>query len=124
MFNEKVLALFDKPKNVGIIKCADGVGESGNVENGQIVKIYIKVQDEIIQEAKFKAYGGIVAIAGASVLTNKIKDLSIDKARELTCEDLAEELEISAEDYTNELELCIEALISALSEYYKNQIID
>jgi len=78
VYNQKIMSLFEKPKNVGIIKCADGVGEAGNIEIGQLVKIYIRIEDEVIKEAKFKAYGGVITIASASVLTSLIKDMSID----------------------------------------------
>ena len=120
MYNEKVLSLFEKPKNVGIVKCADGMGEAGNVEDGQIVKIYIRVIDDVITEAKFKAYGGVLTIAGACEITNMIKNMTIDKAKTLTVLDLAKSLELDTE-YA-ELEICTEALISAISEYYKNQL--
>ena len=121
MYNEKILSLFEKPKNVGIVKCADGMGEAGNVEDGQIVKIYIRVEDEVIKEAKFKAYGGVLTIAGACELTNLIKDYMVDKAKMLTTADLAKSLELDGVNYP-ELDICIEALITAISEYYKNQL--
>ena len=120
MYSEKVLSLFEKPKNVGIVKCADGMGEAGNIEDGQIVKIYLKIVDDIIQEAKFKAYGGVLTIAGACELTNIVKNLAVDKAKLLTVDDLAASLEIKEKSV--ELEICLEALISAISEYYKNQL--
>lgn len=122
MYSEKVLSLFEKPKNVGIVKCPDGMGEAGNVEEGQIVKIYIRVVDDIITEAKFKAYGGVLTIAGACQITKMIKDLAVDKAKALTVLDLAKSLDL--EDENEELEICIEALIAAISAYYKNQIND
>lgn len=121
MYNEKILSLFEKPKNVGIIKCADGMGEAGNVEDGQIVKIYIRVEDEVIKEAKFKAYGGVLTIAGACEITLIIKDYMVDKAKVLTVADLAQSLNLEGDNYP-ELEICIEALISAISEYYRNQL--
>lgn len=122
MFSQKVLSIFDKPKNVGIIKCADGVGEAGNVETGQLVKLYIRVKDEIITEAKFKAYGGILTIACASYLTTLIKDMTVDRAKMITCDDLLKDLEIQDNKLCNDIDLCLDALISALSEYYRKQL--
>ena len=68
MLSQKVLSLFEKPQNVGIIKLADGVGEAGNIEIGQLVKLYVKIENEVIKDAKFKAYGGVLTIACASAL--------------------------------------------------------
>ena len=122
MFSQKVLSIFDKPKNVGIIKCADGVGEAGNVETGQLVKLYIRVKDDIITEAKFKAYGGILTIACASYLTTLIKDMTVDRAKMITCDALLKDLEIQDNKLCNDIDLCLDALISALSEYYRKQL--
>ena len=123
MYSKKVLSFFEEPSNVGIIKRADGTGEAGNVEIGQVVKLYVKVENEIIKDAKFKAYGGVMTIASASALTNLIKDMSIDKAKNLTCEDILKELEMEELKTCNEIDICIDALISALTEYYKKQLI-
>lgn len=123
MLSQKVLSLFEKPKNVGIIKLADGVGEAGNIELGQLVKLYVKIEDETIKDAKFKAYGGVLTLACASALTIIVKDMSIDRAKNLTCKEILDYLELEDKNYCNEIDICIDALISALSEYYKNQLI-
>ena len=123
MFNQKVLSLFEKPQNVGIIKLADGVGEAGNLELGQLVKLYVKIEDETIKEAKFKAYGGVLTIACASALTILVQDMSIDRAKNITCKEILSYLELKEDKYCNDIDICVDALISALSEYYKNQLI-
>ncbi len=122
MFSEKVIKLFDKPKNVGIIKCASGSGASGSVEAGQLIKIYLKIEDDVVKDARYKAYGGVLTIASCSALTTMIVGMSLDKVKLVTCEDVLAELDMQNDSFCNEIDVCIDALISALSEYYKNQL--
>lgn len=123
MYNEKLLTLCDKPKNVGIIKHADGVGEAGNVESGQLVKLYLKIENDIIIDSKFKAYGNILTIGCASCLTNLVKNMTLDKAKTLTCKDLLNELDLEDTSICVDAEVCIDALLSALINHYSKQIV-
>lgn len=92
MYNETVMDHFMNPRNVGIIEDADGVGEVGNVKCGDIMKIYIKVEQDIIVDIKFKTFGCGSAIASSSIATEIIKGKSIDEALALTNKDVIDAL--------------------------------
>ena len=91
-YTDKVKDHFFHPRNVGEIKDADGVGTVGNPKCGDVMTMYIKVKDEIITDIKFKTYGCAAAIATSSITTEIIKGKSIKQAKELTRNDVAEEL--------------------------------
>ena len=85
MYTEKVMDHFRNPRNVGEIENADGVGEVGNAKCGDIMKIYLKINDEhIIEDVKFQTFGCGSAIASSSMATELIKGKSVDDAVELT----------------------------------------
>lgn len=101
LYNEKVMDHFMKPRNVGIMKDADGIGEVGNPTCGDIMKIYIKVnkrevksdkQEEYIEDIKFQTLGCGAAIATSSMVTEMVKGKSLDEAEEITNAKVAEEL--------------------------------
>ncbi len=92
MYNEIVMDHFTNPRNVGVIEDADGIGEVGNVKCGDIMKIYIKVQDETIVDIKFKTFGCGSAIASSSIATEIIKGKTIDEALAITNKDVIEAL--------------------------------
>ena len=92
MYSKKVMDHFQHPRNVGEIKDADGVGTVGNPKCGDVMTMYIKVKDDIITDIKFKTYGCAAAIATSSITTEIIKGKSIKQAKELTRNDVAEEL--------------------------------
>ena len=87
MYSDKIMQIFANPKNVGIIKGADGTGEATN-EFGEVVKVFINAEDGIIKDAKFKAYGSVVMIATGSVLTSMLKGQFIDNAINISNNDL------------------------------------
>lgn len=91
-YTDKVKDHFFHPRNVGEIKDADGVGTVGNPKCGDVMTMYIKVKDDIITDIKFKTYGCAAAIATSSITTEIIKGKSIKQAKELTRNDVAEEL--------------------------------
>ena len=79
MYNKKVLAIFQNPKNAGGMKGADAVGKVGNAACGDIMKIYLKISDDgIIQDARFKTFGCCAAIASTDVACDLIKGKTID----------------------------------------------
>ncbi len=78
MYSEKVMQIFAHPKNVGIIKNADAVGEAENKSRGAVIKLYLSVDIDTIAEVKFKAFGDPYIIACMSVLTGMLKDKNID----------------------------------------------
>ena len=89
LYSEKVLDHFSNPRNVGEIENADGVGEVGNAKCGDIMKMYIKVDDGIISDVKFKTFGCGAAVATSSMATELIKGKSIDDALKLQTKPLS-----------------------------------
>lgn len=92
MYSEKVMEHFTNPRNVGEIKDADGVGEVGNPRCGDIMKMYIDIEGDIIKDVKFKTFGCGSAIASSSMVTELIKGKSIKEAMEISNQDVANEL--------------------------------
>ena len=84
LYSEKVMDHFTHPRNVGIIEDASGVGEVGNAKCGDIMKIYLKIEDDIIKDVKFETFGCGSAIASSSMATEMIKGKSIQEALKLT----------------------------------------
>jgi nitrogen fixation NifU-like protein len=93
MYSDKVMDHFNNPRNVGEIENADGIGEVGNARCGDIMKVYLKVVDNIIVDAKFKTFGCGSAIASSSMATELIKGKSVDEAWTLTNKAVAEALD-------------------------------
>ena len=84
MYNEKVIEVFKNPKNVGEIENADGVGTVGNASCGDIMQISLKIENDVIVDAKFKTFGCAAAIATSSTATEMIKGMTIKEALEVT----------------------------------------
>ena len=93
LYSEKVMDHFTNPRNVGKIEDADGIGEVGNAQCGDIMKIYIKVKDDIITDVKFNTFGCASAIASSSMATEMIKGQPISKALELSNKAVVEALD-------------------------------
>lgn len=92
MYNETVMDHFTNPRNVGVIENADGIGEVGNVKCGDIMKMYIKVENEVITDIKFKTFGCGSAIASSSIATEIIMGKTIDEALAITNKDVIDAL--------------------------------
>jgi nitrogen fixation NifU-like protein len=92
MYSEKVLDHFRNPRNVGEIEDADGVGTVGNPVCGDMMSIYIKVEDDRIADVKFRTFGCGAAIATTSMTTELAKGKTLDEAMEITRQDVADEL--------------------------------
>ena len=92
MYNEKVIDVFKNPKNVGEIENADGVGMVGNASCGDIMQISLKIENNIIVDAKFKTFGCTAAIATSSTATEMVKGMTIEEALKLTNKRVVEEL--------------------------------
>ena len=92
MYTDKVMDHFTNPRNVGEIENADGVGTVGNAKCGDIMKIYLKIEDDIIKDVKFKTFGCGAAVATSSMATELIKGKSVDEALELTNKAVVEAL--------------------------------
>ena len=93
VYSEKVMDHFINPRNVGEIQDANGIGEVGNPKCGDIMKIYLKIEDDIVKDAKFKTFGCGSAIASSSMATELIKGKSVDEAWTLTNKAVAEALD-------------------------------
>ena len=92
-YSKKVLAHFRKPHNLGKIKNADGIGEVGNLSCGDVMKLYIKVDKDIISEVKFETYGCAAAIATSSITTDLVKGKTIEQALAMTNKEVIDSLD-------------------------------
>ena len=92
-YSEKVMDHFENPRNQGKIEDADGIGEEGNPTCGDIMKIYIKVKDNIIEDVKFQTFGCGAAVASSSMATELIKGKTLEEAWELSNKAVVEALE-------------------------------
>src|SRR5574344_2133411 len=93
LYSEKVMEPFQHPRNVGVIENADGVGEVGNAKCGDIMKIYLKIDNDIITDVKFETFGCGSAIASSSMATEMIKGKPLKDAMQLTNKAVAEALD-------------------------------
>ena len=122
VYSEKVLDHFRNPRNVGEIPDADGVGEVGNAKCGDIMQMFIKVnEDEIIEDVKFKTFGCGAAIATSSMATELIKGKSIDEALQLSNEAVVEALEGLPPIKIHCSVLAEEAVKAAVDDYHKKK---
>jgi len=123
LYSEKVMDHFMNPRNVGAIEDASGVGEVGNAKCGDIMKIYLKIEDEIIKDVKFETFGCGSAIASSSMATEMIMGKSIHEALELTNKAVAEALDGLPAHKMHCSVLAEEAIKNALKDYFeKNNI--
>ena len=123
LYSEKVMDHFTNPRNVGKLDDADGIGEVGNARCGDIMKIYIKVEGDIITDVKFNTFGCGSAIASSSMATEMIKGKPIAQALELTNKAVAEALDGLPAHKLHCSVLAEEAIRAAIKDYYdKNGI--
>jgi len=120
-YSEKVMDHFKNPRNVGEIPDADGVGNVGNPVCGDIMRLYIKVKDRIIVDAKFKTFGCGAAIATSSMVTEIVKGKSIDEALKISNKAVAEALGGLPKIKMHCSMLAEEALKSAIDDYLKKK---
>ena len=123
-YSEKVLDHFSNPRNVGEIEDADGIGEVGNAKCGDIMKMYIKVDNDIITDVKFKTFGCGAAVATSSMATELIKGQPISEVLKLTNKAVVEALDGLPAVKLHCSVLAEQAIQSALSDYYTRQEID
>ena len=123
LYSEKVMDHFTHPRNVGVIEDADGVGEVGNAKCGDIMKIYLKIDNDIITDVKFETFGCGSAIASSSMATEMIKGKPVKDAMQLTNKAVAEALDGLPAHKLHCSVLAEEAIKAALKDYYdKNGI--
>jgi nitrogen fixation NifU-like protein len=124
LYSEKVLDHFTNPRNVGELPDANGVGEVGNAKCGDIMKMYLKITDNTIEDVKFKTFGCGAAIATSSMATELIKGKSIDDALSLTNKAVVEALDGLPDVKLHCSVLAEEAVKSAISDYYTRLGVD
>lgn len=117
MYSEKVMDHFSNPRNVGEIEDADGVGEVGNATCGDIMRIYLKVNDNIIEDVKFKTFGCGAAVATSSMVTEMVKGKSIEEALEISNKQVAEALDGLPPAKMHCSNLAADALHEAIKDY-------
>ena len=123
LYSEKVMDHFTNPRNVGKIENADGVGEVGNAKCGDIMKIFLKIKDGIIDDVKFSTFGCGSAIASSSMATEMIKGKPLSEALELTNKAVVEALDGLPAHKIHCSVLAEEAVKAAVKDYYdKNGI--
>ena len=118
LYSEKVMDHFTNPRNVGIIEDADGVGEVGNAKCGDIMKIYLKIENGIIVDVKFNTFGCGSAIASSSMATEMIKGKPLSEALALTNQAVAEALDGLPPHKMHCSVLAEEAIKAAIKDYY------
>ena len=119
LYSEKVMDHFRNPRNVGVIEDADGVGEVGNAKCGDIMKMYLKIENDIVTDVKFETFGCGSAIASSSMATELIKGKPLSEVKELTNKAVAEALD-GLPDYKMHCSvLAEEAIRSAIEDYEK-----
>lgn len=121
LYSEKVMEHFRNPRNVGVIENADGVGEVGNAKCGDIMKIYLKIENNIIEDVKFETFGCGSAIASSSMATELIKGKPLKEAMQLTNKAVAEALDGLPPQKMHCSVLAEEAIKGAIEDYYSRQ---
>lgn len=124
LYSDKVMDHFRNPRNVGIIENADGVGEVGNAKCGDIMKIYLKINDDIIDDVKFETFGCGSAIASSSMATELIKGQPVADALSLTNKAVVEALDGLPPHKLHCSVLAEEAIKSAIKDYYDRNGMD
>ena len=123
LYSEKVMDHFRNPRNVGVIENADGIGEVGNTKCGDIMKIYLKIENDTIVDVKFETFGCGSAIASSSMATELIKGKPVSEALSLTNKAVVEALDGLPAHKLHCSVLAEEAIKAALKDYYdKNGI--
>ena len=117
MYSEKVMDHFRNPRNVGEIEDADGIGEVGNAQCGDIMKIYLKVKGDVIEDVKFQTFGCGSAIATSSMVTEMVMGKTLDEAEAVTNKAVAEALDGLPPTKMHCSNLAADALHDAIRDY-------
>ncbi len=117
MYSDKVMDHFANPRNVGEIKDADGVGKVGNPQCGDVMWLYIKVRDDIITDIKFKTFGCGAAIATSSMITELAKGKTLEEAKKISRQDVADSLDGLPPVKMHCSNLASDALREAIKDY-------
>ncbi len=117
MYSDRVMENFAEPKNVGEIENADGVGTVGNPSCGDIMKIFLKIENDIIVDVKFKTFGCAAAVASSSMATQMIKGKTLDEALKVTNAQVVEALDGLPPQKIHCSVLAEEAIKAAIEDY-------
>ena len=121
LYSEKVMDHFLHPRNVGVIEDANAIGEVGNAKCGDIMKMYLKIKDDIVEDVKFETFGCGSAIASSSMATEMIKGKPLSEVKNLTNKAVTEALDGLPAHKIHCSVLAEEAIQSALEDYYRRQ---
>ncbi len=121
MYTDKVMDHFQNPRNSGEIENASGVGEVGNAKCGDIMRIYLEVEDGIIKDVKFKTFGCGAAVATSSMATELIKGKTLDEAEQITNKRVVEELGGLPSEKLHCSVLAEEAIRAAIKDYREKE---
>lgn len=121
MYSQKVIEHFQNPRNVGEIDNADGIGTVGNPSCGDIMKMYIRVKDDVIVDIKFQTFGCGAAIATSSITTEMVKGKTIEEAEKLTRNEVADSLGGLPPIKMHCSNLATDALKAAIADYRARQ---
>ena len=121
MYSEKVMDHFANPRNVGEIADADGIGKVGNPQCGDVMWLYIKVKDGILTDIKFKTFGCGAAIATSSMITELARGKTIEEAKKISRQDVADSLEGLPPTKMHCSNLAADALKEAIKDYEAKQ---
>ena len=124
MYSDKVMEHFTNPRNVGEISDANGVGEVGNAKCGDIMKIFLKIEDDIIRDVSFKTFGCGAAVATSSMTTEMVKGLTIQEALKLTNIDVTNALDGLPAEKVHCSVLAEQGIKAAITNYYEKQNVD
>ena len=124
LYSEKVMDHFEHPRNVGEIIDADAVGQVGNPRCGDIMKMYLKIEDGVIVDAKFKTFGCGAAIATSSMATDMIKGSTVEDALKLSNQAVVDALDGLPASKIHCSVLAEQAVKAALTDYYQRQGVD
>lgn len=121
MYNDKVLKAFEEQKNMGVLENANGIGMVGSAECGDIMKMYLYVENNVVKDASFQTYGCAAAIASSSTATEMIKGKTIEEALKLKNSEVVEALEGLPPQKIHCSVLAEEAIKAAIDDYIKNK---
>lgn len=124
MYSEKVMDHFSNPRNVGEIKDASGIGQVGNPKCGDIMKIYLKIDNNVISDAKFKTFGCGAAVATSSIATEMVKGKTVEEALKLSNRSVTEALDGLPPQKLHCSVLVEEGIKAALDDFYARQAAD
>ena len=121
LYSEKVMDHFRNPRNVGVLEDANAIGEVGNAKCGDIMKMYLKIEDDIVKDVKFETFGCGSAIASSSMATELIKGKPLEEVKKLTNQAVTEALDGLPAHKLHCSVLAEEAIQQALEDYYSRQ---